>query len=152
MQPHGTPSTKHCARCGETKSLDQFRLFTSGRHNYCDPCRLEASRQWRQANPDRARENLRRWKADNPELTLEANRRWKANNPERAYMARLAGGRVHYAIKTGRLVRPSTCEACGTSERRITAAHYDYARPLDVRWLCHRCHIAWDRQEPKTLP
>jgi ribosomal protein S27AE len=147
-----TPSSRRCARCGETKPTDQFRLFTSGRHRYCDPCRLAASRQWHQANPDRARENLRRWKAENPEAVRAANLRWKANHPERAYMMRLAGSRVLYAIKTGRLVRPLACEECGTSERKITAAHRDYSRPLDVRWLCHACHIAWDQQEPKTLP
>ena len=151
MQPHGTPSMKRCARCGETKSLDQFRLFASGYQSYCDPCRLEASRRWRQANPDRVRTNLQRWKAEHRETELAAARRWKARHPERAYVMRLAGQRVHYAIKTGRLVRPTTCEECGANDRKITAAHYDYARPLDVRWLCHACHVVWDHQEPKTL-
>lgn len=31
------------------------------------------------------------------------------------------------------------CEVCGTDER-VHAHHHDYSRPLDVRWLCFRCH------------
>lgn len=62
--------------------------------------------------------------------------------------ARRAQRRVAYAIETGRLVRPVVCEACGT-EAKAEAAHRDYARPLDVRWLCRSCHVKWDRAMPK---
>lgn len=30
---------------------------------------------------------------------------------------------------------------CGTSEK-VHAHHHDYAKPLEVRWLCFRCHKA----------
>jgi ribosomal protein S27AE len=55
---------------------------------------------------------------------------------------------VAYHVKCGNLVRPAICEQCG-EERRIEAAHKDYRDPLDVRWLCIKCHREWDRIQPK---
>jgi hypothetical protein len=44
---------------------------------------------------------------------------------------------VYRAIRAGRLIR-QPCELCGDSGAE--AHHEDYARPLDVTWLCHVCH------------
>ena len=62
--------------------------------------------------------------------------------------ARRANRQVAYAIQTGTLTRPSSCEACG-SEGKIEGAHFDYSRPLDIRWLCRSCHVKWDAEKPK---
>jgi hypothetical protein len=44
-----------------------------------------------------------------------------------------------YAMRIGRLVRPLRCQDC--DEYAATEGHHtDYTRPLDVRWLCDRCH------------
>lgn len=45
---------------------------------------------------------------------------------------------VQSALVRGVLVR-RPCETCG-SRRYVEAHHDDYARPLDVRWLCKRHH------------
>lgn len=48
---------------------------------------------------------------------------------------------VQHAIKSGKLIR-KPCEKCGSTEM-IHAHHEDYAKPLDVQWLCvahHRKH------------
>ena len=63
-------------------------------------------------------------------------------------IAQNARNRVYRAVKAGSLVRPGECENCG-KECKTEGAHFDYARPLDVRWLCRRCHFIWDRSEPK---
>lgn len=47
---------------------------------------------------------------------------------------------VKYALKTGRLVAPSSCVKCDDGTFRLHAHHEDYAKPLDVLWLCPRCH------------
>jgi hypothetical protein len=56
---------------------------------------------------------------------------------------------VHRAITQGVLTRPTHCEECG-KECHPQGAHYDYRRPLDVRWLCVSCHKRWDIAEPKS--
>lgn len=62
--------------------------------------------------------------------------------------AKRATRTVAYHIGTGKLKKPKCCEQCG-QERKIEGAHYDYSRPLDVRWLCIPCHRKWDHEEPK---
>lgn len=54
---------------------------------------------------------------------------------------------VRSAVEKGVLVRPETCERCGvvpspTSDGRVAiqAHHHDYSKPLDVEWICAKCH------------
>lgn len=68
-----------------------------------------------------------------------------------------ARGAVRNALKNGNLIRPKNCQRCGkidtiASDGRSTihAHHADYSRPLDVEWICAKCH----RDEtplPKTV-
>lgn len=47
---------------------------------------------------------------------------------------------VQNALKAGKLTK-APCEECGS---KLTVAHHDdYAKPLDVRWLCKICHSQW---------
>lgn len=70
----------------------------------------------------------------------EKLRRERASNPLQ-YQARNA---VWAALRAGRIVRPSTCQRCGWA-CKPQASHTDYAKPLDVEWLCLRCHVIKDR-------
>ena len=45
--------------------------------------------------------------------------------------------KVSRAVKTGKLIKQS-CEKCG--ELKTQAHHDDYTKPLDIRWLCRKCH------------
>jgi|SRR5215472_1854332 len=42
------------------------------------------------------------------------------------------------ARRLGKL-QPETCECCGTA--KVEMHHDDYTQPLQVRWLCKRCHV-----------
>jgi hypothetical protein len=53
----------------------------------------------------------------------------------------------HKALQAGKIVRPEACSRCGDKpgrsrygRSRIHAHHHDYSKPLDVEWLCARCH------------
>lgn len=52
------------------------------------------------------------------------------------YTARTAVGN---AIRDGRLVR-EPCGRCGATPAQ--AHHHDYSKPLEVEWLCFKCHRA----------
>ena len=59
---------------------------------------------------------------------------------EKAYRA------VRTALAQGVLVRPQQCTRCGRSGHAldgrsiIHAHHHDYTKPLDVEWICAKCH------------
>lgn len=46
---------------------------------------------------------------------------------------------VENALLRGRLTRSSSCDNCGNA-RKPHAHHDNYAKPLEVRWLCQSCH------------
>jgi hypothetical protein len=50
---------------------------------------------------------------------------------------------VSFAVTAGELVR-QPCERCGATESAdggpINGHHEDYDKPLEVIWLCRRCH------------
>ena len=55
------------------------------------------------------------------------------------------------ALIGGKIQRPSKCSACGANEQfkdgrtAIQAHHLDYNKPLDVVWLCQKCHHEWHK-------
>ena len=65
-------------------------------------------------------------------------------------MDKRAGYMVKKAVKKGILV-PGVCESCGSNERAadgrnmVHAHHDDYNKPLDIRWLCQKCHHEWHK-------
>lgn len=49
-----------------------------------------------------------------------------------------------HEVRMGRITPPSSCEKCGAA--KVEAHHEDYGKPLDVMWLCRRCHKEMHRK------
>jgi hypothetical protein len=49
-------------------------------------------------------------------------------------------GIVAKAVKSGELEKPDVCSECGVGGR-IQGHHEDYDKPLEVIWLCQKCHM-----------
>lgn len=55
------------------------------------------------------------------------------------------------AIERGIVKRKTVCECCGREftmkdgRTGIQAHHCDYNKPLDVMWLCQKCHHEWHK-------
>jgi hypothetical protein len=71
--------------------------------------------------------------------------RWNANaeifrqtDAARRKAKRQANHATGNAIRDGRLVK-GVCHYCASTEA-VQAHHWNYYRPLDVTWLCKRCH------------
>lgn len=50
--------------------------------------------------------------------------------------------KVRGAIRRGELIKPTSCEVCGkeTRSKLLHGHHEDYSKPLEVRWICVKCH------------
>jgi transposase-like protein len=65
--------------------------------------------------------------------------------------------KVENAVKHGYIKRPESCEECGHSGKNkdgrtaLRAHHDDYNKPMEVRWLCHKCHYTWHENNKPIL-
>jgi len=64
--------------------------------------------------------------------------------------AKRAQSLLHYYLEKGKIVKPDKCEECG-KHCKVEAAHRNYDKFDDVRWLCTSCHRKWDWREPKNV-
>lgn len=75
----------------------------------------------------------------------------KAEDLERMNIERRrAYHRVGLAVESGELEKPDKCARCGY-EADLEAHHPNYARPLDVIFLCRKCHAIEHRDIRKAL-
>jgi hypothetical protein len=81
----------------------------------------------------------------------EYHRAWRLGPGRRKFAADIKAYRLRYpekrkahwtvenALRSGKLVK-GPCEVSHDCAGRIEAHHDDYAKPLEVRWLCKRHH------------
>lgn len=155
---------KRCTRCGQVRPLGEFapdKRRRDGKQSHCRPCQRVYGAQYRPLHRDRMRTyskayyraNPERWQYDASAVNLAQKRQytqaWRQSHPGWVQLLNRANNAVRRALKTGRLVRPQTCQHCGATGRKIAGAHHDYTRPLEVTWLCYPCHSRWDHADPK---
>lgn len=68
------------------------------------------------------------------------NMRYRNRQKEKDPEKELARNMVRSAIRKGDIIRKA-CERCGSLPSH--AHHDDYSRPLEVRFLCRPCHVAY---------
>lgn len=128
---------KKCFKCGEEKPFSQFYKhgqMSDGHLGKCKVCTKIDVKNHREVNIDRIREYDRLRGNRLPDGYQEEYRR----KYPRKYKAKSMVGN---AIRDGKLFK-EPCEACG-SKNHIHAHHDDYAKPLNVRWLCAAHHRQW---------
>jgi superfamily II helicase len=129
---------KQCPRCGSNKPFDEYYKHpdtADGRMGVCKECHKSHMKALRRDNPSvQERDRKRGKRPDRIAKNIERTKKHRAKNPD-AYRAQTAVGN---AIRDKRLFR-EPCAICAATEN-IHAHHKDYSKPLDVVWLCARCH------------
>ena len=144
---------KKCKRCLVVKPLADFyrhKKMADGRLGFCKECVKNRVAKNRRVNIERYRkydrqrgnrqttEYAREYYKKNRGIIMEKQREARAGVKRLEFLARTA---VKNAIRGGKLVRPEKCEACdklGTPHGH----HENYSEPLEVVWLCPKCHGA----------
>lgn len=129
---------KTCTKCRRVLPIEKFqkdRHKKGGRTVRCGECLNEIKIAYYWANRDARRAYFKEYK-DNPKRRAD-NQRWDRErlirDPEKC-KARFA---MNNAIRDGKLVR-QPCHKCG--DPKSQGHHHDYSKPLEVEWLCQRCH------------
>lgn len=130
---------KKCFKCNKTKPLSDFYKhprMADGHVNKCKECNKKDVRDNRREKVEyyRKYDKSRAYR-----VTEGYTKEYRAKYP-RKYAAHTA---VNNAIRDGYLFA-QPCEECGSSDS-VQAHHDDYAKQLDVRWLCAPCHSEWHK-------
>lgn len=139
---------KTCFKCGETKPVSHFYRHPAmgdGRLGKCKLCtrkdsaariaRMKLDPAWVESERKRSRDKRHRYPS-NPGPQSAARSKWILRNPLKVRVQRIAAN----AAKRGVLVKPDCCQRCGEPARRLEKHHEDYSKPLEVEWLCPKCH------------
>lgn len=103
-----------CGKCGREGGPEAFPVKRGRLRSPCRSCRRPEQSRHYPSQPARTA-------------------RWRDKFPEKLS----AQQKLRYAVKTGRLER-KPCEECGNSKSE--GHHPDYSKPLEVKWLCRKCH------------
>ena len=149
---------KVCRECNKEKPLSDFykhSRMADGHLNKCIECVKSRVTKHREANLERLREyDKQRAKLPNrvqarkeyvqTEAGKEARRKAGAAYQKRYPMKYAAHVITANAIRDGKLTKAKKCSVCDSS-KKIEGHHDDYTKPLEVRWLCEKCHKEWHR-------
>ena len=158
-------TSRICTACKIEKPFDEFGNYKKGKwgkREQCKVCIRVKNKKYERANPDKMTAKHNRWYeknkdhvaeyrrkryADNPEPFKErsiAYRKSKNNEPVKKYKYKYPHKKrahlyVELAIEYGHLTRPNNCSKCKI-ECKPQGHHPDYSKPLEVIWLCPKCH------------
>lgn len=142
---------KQCFKCRETKPISEFYRHPAmgdGHLGKCKTCakrdacereqRLKGDHAWVLRERARCREKAARARKNGTAspVNLESQRRWSRANRHK----RNAQTKAKRAARSGKIPIKTSCERCGAKKVKLHKHHPDYAKPLDVVFLCPPCH------------
>ena len=155
---------KKCFKCGAEKPIEEFythRKMADGHMGKCITCtrsdaknHIRIKRQdlsWviREARRKRKSQNARRLiKKDNypNEKRIIINRKWKSRNRHKTRAHNIA----NKAIQKGLIAKVEKCNRCPATGL-MHKHHHDYDKPLEIEWLCPKCHGLIHRKYEKEI-
>lgn len=126
----------------------------TNRKRTCKSCQYEKKKIWRKTYFEKNREQIRKqvhlnylknkekvlkktknWRKENKEKYLESLYKSESNHPLKKPARKI----FNYHIEKGTIKKPEECSKC-LKKCKPEGHHIDYAKPLEVIWLCRQCH------------
>lgn len=142
---------KECSVCADRKPSDQFQVRAASHDGLTAACKSclkkRDAKRYKKEKPYRANQHrLYMETSAGKRAHSKAASRWRETNKTKRAAHVLLGN----ALRAGKIER-RPCEMCGN--RRAHAHHEDYAKPLEVTWLCARHHReVHDSMRRKNVP
>ena len=149
---------KTCRQCGLVKTLNDFYVHAQMADGYLNKCKdcvklrvLENLKnkadyykeydKKRAMLPHRVKAREDYQKTKNGKIAIKkAHESYKKKFPMK-YASHVI---FNNAIRDGKIKKEFLCSECG-SDNQIQGHHDDYTKPLNVRWLCVKCHTQWHK-------
>ena len=149
---------KKCKGCGEVKKPSYYYAMKgnidglTGKCKDCIKIGVRSNRKInidyykdydkaRANNPDRVAARLAYAKTDEGKAAQSrGSKAYRSRNP----IKYKAHNMINNAVRDGKLF-PLPCEICFNTHD-LHAHHDDYAKPLNVRWLCSKHHREWHKE------
>ena len=164
-----------CTSCKIEKPFEEFgnnKKGKWGKREICKNCKRIKDREYERNNPKKMSEKHARWVEKHRDHVREYGRKYYEKNPEiykenaiayrkktgnesvkkyrRKYPAKKkAHSYVELALFFGHMSKPDNCSMCKI-KCDPQGHHEDYTKPLDVIWLCTKCHGFVHRKENTT--
>lgn len=136
---------KVCTQCKEPKSFDNYFKDLRGRFGLVAICKVCRSASASKYNLDH-REELVSVRYEQRQRHKERIRAYKKSPKGKAVAKRTVAknlnaekSRKYYMKRKYKLVIPDHCQRCEETAN-LEAHHEDYNKPMDVIYLCKRCH------------
>lgn len=124
-----------CPNCRQDRDREDFTWNARRRSSYCRECQAAKHREWRATDPGK-------------ESQRAAARRARRESPHKVK----ARQTLYHEIRMGRMVKGDCEFGPDRCAGRVEAHHEDYARPLDVRWLCQHHHRTTEGKAKSCCP
>ncbi len=132
-----TKTAQNCRWCSESKALNAFGFTNGAINTHCKACVNERARQWREKNPEAARQSVARWAKKHP--TKARNHRRKTHL------------RMHYGISVEQYAevvarQGGVCRICkmtptGSRENgKVLHVDHDHSTGKIRGLLCSHCN------------
>jgi hypothetical protein len=149
---------KECTNCKIEKDVKYFYKRKNGlygTHAQCRSCLIDKNKTYRNKNKEKIsirdfmyREKLKeKYKGCAPRTIVRLPERSILGFERYAEkkMQLLAGSLLNYGIRIGMIKKPDCCSIC-KSKGEIQGHHPDYSKPLQVIWVCIKCHMKFHKQ------
>lgn len=136
---------KPCSACKIPKELSEFhkdKQRKDGLNPRCKACSKTRNAKLYKENKEHI--NKINAKYRKTKAGKESFKKTKNKQIEKYPNADKARREFRVQVNNGNIRNPGYCSKC-PSAKNIQGHHDDYSKPLDVRWLCIKCHRLWHK-------